>query len=215
MRAALNRRAAEHTSGWRNVGGRPAIELGPVKGAAAHWRGEKLIKAIGRAWPFVAVLEYDGEGKPQAFIDWFKRAKGNKHASAWTLDPLVDYANHINAEAVCGQDDEWCYMAVMDTPTGHVVGSFEFAIRARIRWADGRTVTKGWWTWCMASKSTPERDWYMEMVPLVDWRASGRKGRRSCIPLDDPEHELAVWGTDMVFRFPRMPPGLRPCTGRS
>jgi hypothetical protein len=33
-------------------------------------------------------------------------------------------------------------------------------------------------------------------------------------PLDDPERELAVWGSERVFRFPAMPPGLVPGRGR-
>jgi hypothetical protein len=32
--------------------------------------------------------------------------------------------------------------------------------------------------------------------------------------IDDPERELAVWGTERVFRFPEIPPGLTAAHGR-
>ena len=74
---ALVRRAAVHTSGWEKRGGKPVLAVGPVNRNAGFWHGEKLVKNIPRTWPFVAVLEYDRTGKPEAFIDWFRRAKGN------------------------------------------------------------------------------------------------------------------------------------------
>lgn len=216
VRLALQRRADAHTSGWERRDGKPVLAVGPVRNGAAHWRGETLIKPMPRAWPFAAVLEYDGSGKPLAFVDWFRRARGNQSPGAWMLDPNLGYVDHINAEVVCHRDERFSYLALVDTPTGSHVGGSELVIRARVDWADGASVRKGWWVWFDSPDDQRVEAWTAPQVPLVDWRVTRETpslGIAATAPVDDRERELAPWGTDTVFRFPAMPPGLQPCRG--
>lgn len=80
MRKALLRRAEVHTSGWQEKNGKPVVAVGPVREGAAHWHRDEKVKPMPAAWPFAAVLEYDGEGKPEAYVDWFRRAKDSGSA---------------------------------------------------------------------------------------------------------------------------------------
>jgi hypothetical protein len=73
-------------------------ELGPVGRGASHWQGSKWVKEMDLAWPFAAVLDYDQDGQPEAYIDWFRRAADAQSPDAWLLDPGVGYVEHINAE---------------------------------------------------------------------------------------------------------------------
>ena len=182
-----------------------------------HWQHGKIEKPMDRAWPFVAVLEYEGRGKPEAFVDWFRRDRGSRSDGAWVLDPSLGYAEHINKIAVCHQDERWCYMALVDTPTGRHVGGLEIVVRGRVRWADGRRVQKGWWLWLEAPDGKGPEVWRAPSTPLVDWRVTGTTdslGIVATAPVADPDHELAVWGTDTVFRLPDVPATVMPCRGR-
>jgi hypothetical protein len=211
---ALQQRAAAHTSGWENKGGKPVLAIGPVKGHAAHWHGDTLVKDMDRVWPFVAVLEYDGAGKPVAFLDCFRRARGS--AANWILDPGTDYANHINKEVVHAQAGSLSLMAVPDTPTGDVIQAQEFCVRARVDWGDG-AVVRGWWFWFDAPVAKTAKEWRCVATPLVDWRVvkvTAKAGVVETAPLGNRARELAVWGTDTVFTFPEMPAGLDPGRGR-
>lgn len=217
VQQALEQRAVAHSSGWENRNGKPVLAVGPVGRNAGYWHGQRLGKRISRTWPFVAVLEYEGTGKPRAFIDWFRRTRGSRSDDAWHLDPNRDYVNHINEEMVTSQDDRWNYIAVPDTPTGTYVGTAEFAIRARVSWADGRRAQLGWWVWFDAPRGARVTDWQVEQTPLVDWRVSESKAKLGAVEtaaVADPDRELAVWGTSTVFRFPPMLPGLTPGLGR-
>lgn len=219
VQQALQRRAGAHTSGWQTRDGRPVIAIGPVNASVNFWkRTGEIGKDIGRAWPFVAVLEYDGAGQPEAFVDWFRRPRNSNSDDGWLLDPGVGYVDHINAEVVTGLDPQWCYLAVPDTPTGSHVGDSEFLIRARVRWADGRAARLGWWIWFEAPKARRTDDWFVEQTPLCDWRVAKSLPKLGAVDvggLDDPERHLAVWGTDRVFTLPVMPAGLTPGRGRS
>jgi len=154
-----------------------------------------------RTWPFAAVFEYDGTGQPEAYIDWFRRARGNKSPSAWFLDPSIDYVDHINREMVNDHGARWSYMAVPDTPTSGYVGTAEFAIRARVRWADGRRAQLGWWLWFDAPRGKSVDDWQVEQTPLVDWkvtRSSPKLGTVATADVDD----LGYWRR--MGEWPRM-----------
>lgn len=217
VQQALQRRYEAHTSGWQKHDGKPVLAIGPVGRSAGFWHRDELVKDIARTWPFVAVLEYDGDGKPEAFVDWFRRPRSSRSDDGWLLDPGVDYANHINAEVVTGQDAKWCYLAVPDTPTGDHVGNSEFVIRARVRWADGHEARLGWWIWFEAPKTRGTDDWFVEQTPLCDWRVARSTPKLGAVDvgdLDDPQRQLAVWGSDRVFTFPPMPAGLTPGRGR-
>lgn len=217
VQRALEQRAAEHTSGWQKRNGKPVLAVGPVNRNAGFWHGDRLVKNIPRTWPFVAVFEYQGRGQPEAHIDWFRRARGNRSPGAWFLDPGIDYVDHINREMVNQHGARWSYMAVPDTPTGGYVGTAEFAIRARVRWADGRRAQSGWWLWFDAPKGRSVDDWQVVQTPLVDWlvtKSTPRLGAVETAAVDDPDRELAVWGTNTVFQFPEMPEGLTAGRGR-
>jgi hypothetical protein len=214
---ALERRSAAHPSGFAEHDGKPLLAIGPVPKDAAYWHGAEKVKDVPRAWPFVAVLEYAGEGKPLAYVDWFRRAADARAADGWLADPGVDYAGHHNAQLVTGQDDRWCYLAVPDAPTGDYVGGAQFALRARVAWADGRRVQKGWWLHFDAPAGKPASAWSAAATPLVDWRVTQSKPSRGAVdvaPVDDPDRELAVLGTEEVFRFPPVPAGVTPGRGR-
>ena len=117
---------------------------------------------------------------------------------------------------VTGQDARWNYMAVPDTPTSGYVGNAEFAIRARVRWEDGRRAQLGWWVWFDAPRGRSVADWKVEQIPLVDWLVSKSTPKLSAVQtaaVANPDRELAVWGTDRVFGFPEMLPGLTPGLG--
>jgi hypothetical protein len=213
VQAALHKRADNHTSGWLKEAGKPVLAVGPVGENAGFWHGQKLVKNIYRTWPFVAVLEYDGNGKPEAFIDWFRRPRGSSTPDGWLRDPGIDYADHINKEMVTSQDADWHYMAVPDTPTDDHVGTSEFVIRGRVRWQNGQRAQLGWWIWFDAPKGHNVTDWSVAQIPLVDWcvsKTSPKLGAVATAAVDDPDHELAVWGERTVFTFPAMPPGLQP-----
>lgn len=213
VRMALAQRSRVHTSGWEQRGGKPVVALGPVQGNAGHFHGETMTSAIARAWPFAAVLEYESAGGPLAFIDWFRRSRDNRDPGGWLLDPTMGYMEHINAAVVFHKDERWSYMALVDTPTLGVLGAQEFAIRARVRWTDGRRVQKGWWTRLIAPAERDKSAWYAETTPLVDWYVDAEtlgQGAVGIAAVPNPERELAVWGTGTVFRFPEIPVGMRP-----
>jgi hypothetical protein len=214
---ALQQRWRAHTSGWQRVDGKPRLEVGPVSESAGQWHGDELVKAIDRTWPFVVVLEYHGEGAPEAYLDCFRRPVGQKGDDGWLLDPGVGYVEHHNAQIVTAQDDRSAYLAVPDTPTGSHVGGSEYVIRARVRWADGRRAQLGWWMSFDAPKGEDVARWRANQVSLVDWRvvaSTPKLGATQVAPVDDPDRELAVWGTDRVLRFPAIPPGVTPGRGR-
>jgi hypothetical protein len=219
VQQALVRRAAAHTSAFQLERGKPLLAIGPVNQNVWFWKKDgSQGKQIERAWPLVAVVEYDGDGGPEVYLDWFRRARHASTDDGWLLDPGVGYAEHINAETVTGLDDRLCYLAVPDTPTGSYLGDSEFVVRARLRWQDGETVALGWWFWFEAPKAKTTDDWYVEQIPLADWRVtkSTRKlGACDTGPLADPARQLAVWGTEQVFTFPTMPTGLVSGRGRS
>jgi hypothetical protein len=216
IQKALARRAEAHTSGWRIEKGKPVIALGPVSGSGVrHWRKDKVVTSTGKAWPFAAVLEYEPTAGNQAFLDWFRRKRGSKDVGAWFLDPPGTYVMHINAETVCDQDSRYCYMAVVDTPTGDAITSNEFAVRGRVVDAKGNATRRGWWVRFGTSRRRSSRDWAAKLVPLVDWRIDGTQrggGATTSARMKLPSRELAVWGTKTVFRFPSIPGGIRPCT---
>ena len=59
-------------------------------------------------------------------------------------------------------------------------------------------------------------DWKVEQIPLVDWlvsKSTPKLGAVQTAAVANPDRELAVWGTDRVFRFPEMLPGLTPGLG--
>jgi len=218
VQQALQQRSRAHTSGWQDVDGKPKLALGAVNQRARFWSGEVKGKAIDRTWPFAAVLEYDGSGQPLAYLDCFRRAHDSSSDDGWLLDPGVGYVEHHNAQIVASQDDRFAYLAVPDTPTGGHVGDTEFVIRARVRWADGRTAQLGWWLWFDAGKNRKVAEWRAQQVPLVDWRvteSTPKLGATAVASVADPDRELAVWGTDRVFRFPVIPAGLTPGRGRT
>lgn len=214
---ALARRAEVHTSGWaEGTDGLPILAVGPVHERGAHWHGTKKVKPMRPVWPFAAVLEFDGRGKGVAYVDWFRRARGSTSPGGWLLDPNLGYVDHINAEVVCDRDERWHYLALVDTPTGGHVGGSELVVRARVDWADGTSVRKGWWLWFDAPDDRPPDTWTAPQIPLVDWRVVGETPRLGIVataPVEDRERELSPWGTKEVFRFPAMPPGLQPCRG--
>lgn len=206
---ALEKRHEAHTSGWGNDRGRPHVAIGPVQRGAAHWRGDERIKNMDRAWPFVVVVEFPRAGGPQVWLDWFRRASSqHRREDGWLLDPGVGYAQHMNAQIVSGGDATTGLLACADTPTGTIVGGQEFALRARAQWADGSYHAAGWWMWFEAPKRVAVEDWFVERYPLsLRRRVDG--GRRTA-DVEDPESELAVHNTERVFRFPRIPVGVRP-----
>jgi len=206
---ALARRKEAHTSGWANDGGRPRVAIGPVQRGAAHWRGDRHIKNMGRAWPFVVVVEYPRAGGPQVWLDWFRRAVSQRGDDGWILDPSIGYVEHMNAQIACGGDDTTGLLACADTPTGDVVGGQEFALRARGRWADGAVHAAGWWMWFVAPPRVDTDDWFVERHPLSLRRVVDRERRTAAV--EDPDRELAVKNTPRVFRFPRVPDGVVPC----
>ncbi|MCB9879279.1 MAG: hypothetical protein H6835_16915 [Planctomycetes bacterium] len=68
---------------------------------------------------------------------------------------------------------------------------------------------------CPANGHEAQRElvepWCVSQVPLVDWLtddATQARGARRVVAVDDLERELAVFGTDTVFRFPEVPAGL-------
>ena len=67
----------------------------------------------------------------------------------------------------------------------------------------------------------PEKDAHLQMhlfAARLDWRVTKTNAKLGALddgPLEDPERELAAWGTSRVFRFPAMPPGLIPGRGRA
>jgi hypothetical protein len=190
--------------------------LGPVSGNVRHWRGDRSHSKVGAAWPIAVVLEFaKGKGR-RGFLDWFRRRRGSKDAGAWFLDPAGSYVEHINAETVCHEDQRSCYMAVVDTPTGAVIGSNEFAVRGRVLDTKGHSVSRGWWIRFFVNDK-PAADWAEELVPLVMWRVETirkKLGIKTTAVLLDPGRELAVFGASTVFRFPRIPVGIRPCVSR-
>lgn len=215
---ALQRRAQAHTSAFQIRDGKPVLEVGPVNTRVRFWKKTGDVgKEIGRAWPLVAVLEYDGAGKPEAFVDWFRRDGDSTSDDGWLLDPGTGYVEHMNAQVVTAEDAEWCYLAMPDTPTDSHVTTSEFALRGRVRWADGSEARLGWWLRFDTPKTRKPDDWQVEQTMLCDWRVTVSKPKLGAVdvgPLDDPARQLAVWGSDRVFTFPAMPPGLEPGRGR-
>lgn len=209
--AAIERRVAAHTSGWRRDGGAPQFMLGPVRDGAGHWKQVTWVKPIDRAWPFAAVLEYDPRGEPEAYVDWFRRADDAQADDGWMLDPGVGYVEHINAELATSRDEHLAYLGLVDTPTGGHVGGSQFVVRARVRWADQRRVQTGWWLRFEVDRGRGEVHWRVLQAPLVDWRVTKthpKLGIVATAPVADPDRELAVWASERVFRFPAMPVGL-------
>jgi hypothetical protein len=212
---AIAQRVQAHTSGWGQQDGTPLQRLGPAKGAG-HWKGSRLIKEIWAAWPFAAVLEYSPDDNPKAWIDWLRRRRGAA-ADSWFYDPPGIYADHINAETVCDADDRWCYMAVVDTPTGSVIGTNEFLVRGRVSRDQSSTAVRGWWVRFETPADQAAEEWTEDLTPLVDWRVDRmqrERGVEATARLDEPTHQLAVWGTRTVFELPSVPAGVRPCGGR-
>jgi hypothetical protein len=223
VQKALERRSAAHTSAWaRGKDDRPLLAIGRVPENAALYHRQKLQGGVYRSWPFAAVLEYDGGGKPRAFVDWFRRSKDVTDPGAWLVDPGVDYAGHHNAQVVDESDTRWSYRAVVDTPTDTHVGDTQWAVRARVTWQDGTRVQKGWWLRFHVALDRPEKEWWIEQTPLVDWRVEpevrgtggGGRGIVATAAVADPDRELAVLGTAAVFRFPEVPAGVTAATGR-
>ncbi|MEZ5965835.1 MAG: hypothetical protein R3F56_18510 [Planctomycetota bacterium] len=217
VRMALAQRAAAHTSGWeQGADGKPVLAVGPVRDRAAHWRRDQKVKPIDRAWPFAAVLEFDGSHKAVAYVDWFRRAHDSRSPDSWMLDPNLGYVEHINREVVCHRDARFHYLALVDTPTGSHVGHSDLVVRARVDWADGASARKGWWLWFEAKNDRSVTAWTAPQVPLVDWRVvrqTPKLGIVETAPVDDRERQLAPMGTSEVFEFPEMPLGLQPCRG--
>lgn len=208
---ALQRRRDAHTSGWRNADGAPELRVGPVNRGARFWHGDEAGKNIARAWPMVVVLEYERIGQPTAYLDCFRRVSGRNDGDGWLLDPTVDFVGHHNAQYATAFDERFGYLAVPDTPTGGHVGGSEFVHRGRVRWADGSVGVVGTWTAMEAPRSRNVEPWRAVQVPLVDWLAddsTSTLGARRIVAIRDLERELAVFGTDTVFRFPEIPPGL-------
>lgn len=215
--AALAKRHAAHTSGWQRQGDGPKLAIGPVNQRAGFWHREELVKAIDRTWPFVVVLEYEPNGRPEAYLDCARRARGRADDDGWMLDPSIGFVEHHNAQFVTGGDERFAYLAVPDTPTGgHVAGS-EFLHRGRVRWADGSAASLGVVTWFDAPKAATTDDWHSVQMPLVPWRvldSSPRLGAVAVGGVADPDRELAAWGTTRVLRLPEIPPGLTAGRGR-
>jgi hypothetical protein len=183
-----------------------------VKNLVRHWKGQKSLKSIWAGWPFAAVLEFSGEGR--AYLDCFRRARGSRDPGAWSLDPGRGYVEHINAETVCQKDGDRSYMAVVDTPTGDLVGGSEFVLRGRVERKSGATASHGWWIRFDTPRNKSADRWRETLQPLVDWRANRldrRGGVLSSAVLEPGSQDLAVWGTPTVFRFPQIPPGIEPC----
>ncbi|MFK7741177.1 MAG: hypothetical protein AB8H80_12735 [Planctomycetota bacterium] len=211
VRAALQKRHAAHTSGWRIVDRKPSLQLGPVNRAAGFWHGDELVKNIARTWPMVAVLEYAREPGATAQLDCFRRVRGRRGEGGWMLDPGVGFVAHHNAQFVTDRDEQHSYLAVPDTPTGGHVGGSEFVHRGRVQWADGTRAVAGVWTALEAPKSRTTESWSAMQTPLVDWfiADSFRKlGARRIAAVPDATRELSPWGSESVFRFPEIPAGL-------
>ena len=215
--AALAARAGSLTSAFRTVDGAPLLQLGPVDHGVNFWRRGRMGKAIDQAWPFVVVLEYALDGRPEAFLDCFRRAAGSPGDGGWMLDPNLDFVLHHNAQIATDQDERFGYLAIPDTPTGTHVGGTEFVHRGRIRWADGRQAHLGVATRLAPVRTGPAERWAFEQRWLVDWCVtewSRASGAVACGPLDDPTRQLAIWGTARVLDFPEIPPGMRAGRGR-
>ncbi len=210
---AIEQRASAHESGWQIRKRKPALKLGPVK-RAAHWKGKRIVKPVPAAWPFAAVLEFEGHG--EALIDWTRRRRDSKDGGAWFLDPASTYVEHINAEVVCEHDGDRSYLAVVDTPTGEVMGSNEFLIRGRVTRPDGTTDRVGWWVWFDTPRNRRTERWNEQLRPLVDWRLS--KARPGLAPwsvaLDRESRTIAALGSKSVFTLPKVPNGMEPCVRR-
>ncbi|MFN3242485.1 MAG: hypothetical protein ACE37K_13360 [Planctomycetota bacterium] len=208
---ALLQRHAAHTSGWQKVDGKPRIAIGPVNRSAGFWHQDEIVKNIPRTWPMVAVLEYATDGKPAAQLDCFRRVRGRRGDDGWMLDPTVGFVAHHNAQLVTDRDDDFSYLAVPDTPTGSHVGGSEFVHRGRVRWADGQRASVGVWTLLEAPRSRTTARWHAVQTALVDWRIAEQSrslGVRAVRAVADLDRELSPWGTERVFRFPEIPPGL-------
>lgn len=215
--AALAARAATLTSAFRMAEGGPVVELGPVDDNVNFWKRGRLGKPIDHAWPFVVVLEYALDDKPEAYLDCFRRAAGSRHDGGWMLDPNLDFVAHHNAQIATDQDERFGYLAIPDTPTGTHVGQTEFVHRGRVRWADGRQARLGVWTRLEMVHRPPVDNWGATHRWLVDWRVTDRSkagGIIGCGPLLDPERTLAIWGTSRVLDFPEVPTGMRAGRGR-
>jgi len=208
---ALLQRHKAHTSAWQVHDGKPQLAVGPVNRRAGFWHQDELVKMVRRTWPMVAVFEYALDGKPEAQLDCFRRVRGRRGDDGWMLDPSVGFVPHHNAQLVTDEDARFRYLAVPDTPTDTHVGGSEFVHRGRVRWRDGQRASTGVHTLLEAPKTKTTARWHAIQTPLVDWRVAERSrtlGVRSVRAVDDFERELSPWGTERVFRFPEIPPGL-------
>ena len=61
----------------------------PVGRVHRHIKLGRYATRIGAGAPvyLVAVLEYDPDGRPEATIDWFRRARSATGGDCWLLDP--------------------------------------------------------------------------------------------------------------------------------
>jgi len=157
-RAARARTAQRRApSGFAERDGKPVLAIGPVPKDAAYWHGTEKVKDVPRAWPFVACSSTRARASRSRTSTGSAAPPTRRAADGWLADPGVDYAGHHNAQLVTDQDDRWCYLAVPDAPTGDYVGGAQFALRARVVWADGRRVQKGWWLRFDAPAAARER----------------------------------------------------------
>jgi hypothetical protein len=236
VRRALERRAEVHSSGFAEEDGAPRLALGPVRERVFHWRWRDGVwdrnTSMPVAWPFVAVLEYDGRGQPRAWIDWFRRPKGSRDGGAWTKDPADQrYARHIGDAYATAHDQRFAYLAIVDTPTGGVVFGNEWVVRARVQWGDeadrvrggnergdpdGVQQRAGIHIW-FERRGADVDDWAAVQNPLVGWvprPGPGRRGDASgSSPVERPFEQLAVIGTTTVFTLPPIPDDVPPARG--
>lgn len=212
VQQALTLRGANLTSGFADDDGTPRLRLGPENHNVAFWRGGERGKPIDRAWPFVAVLEYDLEGTPEAMLACYRRIRGRDDDDGWMLDPMIAFVEHHNAQIAEGRDDRFAYLAIPDTPTGTRIAESEFVHRARVRWQDGSEAVIGTRTMLDAFRSEKTDGWSAEVEPLVDWLVVARNdalGVTASSALKDLRRELSPFGSKRVFSLPEVPVGLR------
>jgi hypothetical protein len=215
--AALRRRHAALTSGWRDDDGKPRVRVGAVNQRAGFWHQDELVKPVDRTWPFVVVLEYEPAGDPRAYLECFRRPADARGDDGWLIDPGVGFVAHHNAQLATASDERFAYLAVPDTPTDSHVGGSAFVHRARVTWTDGRSAVLGLHTILIAPKGRPAATWSSQQKPLVDWRvvqSTPGLDATAVGALADPERELAIWGTNRVLPLPVVPPGLTGGRGR-
>ncbi len=220
---ALEKRAETHTSTFAKNGTKgkePLLELGPVTSRARLWKWRSKEKRWDHstssvAWPFVALLEYDGTEKPEAYIDWFRRPTSSSDKGAWISDPTFDrYAQHMNAQTFHARDDRYAYMAIADAPSTLYVKEYTWVVRARVSWKNDATETRsGWVLRLHTPKSKP---WHAKLLPLVDWTATPSKGKKDVFKTNRrllEKNQLGVFGTTTVFSFPPIPKTVVPGRG--